>query len=59
VVVSPSSTTGPVVQLSRVSKTFSGMVRRNVEPSISAISTIILLVTTALIYPADRLARDK
>jgi hypothetical protein len=30
-----------------------------VEPSISAISTIILLVTTALIYPADRLARDK
>jgi spermidine/putrescine transport system permease protein len=36
-----------------------GMVRRNVEPSINAISTIILLVTTVLIYLADRLARDK
>ena len=35
-----------------------GMVRRNVEPSINAISTIILLVTTALIYLADRLARE-
>jgi ABC-type spermidine/putrescine transport system permease subunit II len=35
------------------------MVRRNVEPSINAISTIILLVTTALIYLADRLAREK
>src|SRR5918992_4955798 len=36
-----------------------GMVRRNVEPSINAISTIILLVTTALIYLADRLARGR
>jgi spermidine/putrescine transport system permease protein len=36
-----------------------GMVRRNVEPSINAISTIILLVTTALIYFADRLARAR
>ena len=36
-----------------------GMVRRNVEPSINAISTIILLVTTALIYLADRLTREK
>jgi len=36
-----------------------GMVRRNVEPSINAISTIILLVTTALIYVADRLARER
>jgi spermidine/putrescine transport system permease protein len=36
-----------------------GMVRRNVEPSINAISTIILLVTTALIYLADRLARER
>jgi spermidine/putrescine transport system permease protein len=36
-----------------------GMVRRNVEPSINAISTIILLVTTALIYLADRLVREK
>lgn len=36
-----------------------GMVRRNVEPSINAISTIILLVTTGLIYLADRLARER
>jgi spermidine/putrescine transport system permease protein len=36
-----------------------GMVRRNVEPSINAISTIILLVTTAMIYLADRLARER
>jgi spermidine/putrescine transport system permease protein len=36
-----------------------GMVRRNIEPSINAISTIILLVTMALIYLADRLAREK
>ena len=36
-----------------------GMVRRNVEPSINAISTIILLVTTGLIYLADRLSREK
>jgi spermidine/putrescine transport system permease protein len=35
-----------------------GMVRRNVEPSINAISTIILIVTTALIYFADRLSRE-
>jgi spermidine/putrescine transport system permease protein len=36
-----------------------GMVRRNIEPSINAISTIILLVTTALIFLADRLARER
>ena len=36
-----------------------GMVRRNIEPSINAISTIILLVTTSLIYLAHRLARQK
>jgi spermidine/putrescine transport system permease protein len=36
-----------------------GMVRRNIEPSINAISTIILLVTAALIYLADRLARER
>jgi spermidine/putrescine transport system permease protein len=36
-----------------------GMVRKNVEPSINAISTIILLVTAILIYLADRLARAK
>jgi spermidine/putrescine transport system permease protein len=34
-----------------------GMVRRTIEPSINAISTIILLVTAALIYLADRLLR--
>jgi spermidine/putrescine transport system permease protein len=36
-----------------------GMVRRNIEPSINAISTLILLVTTALIYLADRLAKER
>jgi spermidine/putrescine transport system permease protein len=36
-----------------------GMVRRNVEPSINAISTIILLVTAVFIYLADRLVRQK
>jgi spermidine/putrescine transport system permease protein len=36
-----------------------GMVRRNVEPSINAISTIILMVTTGLIYLADRVARER
>jgi spermidine/putrescine transport system permease protein len=36
-----------------------GMVRRNIEPSINAISTIILLVTTGLIYLADRLTRER
>jgi spermidine/putrescine transport system permease protein len=35
------------------------MVRKNVEPSINAISTIILVVTTIFIYLADRLAREK
>jgi ABC-type spermidine/putrescine transport system permease subunit II len=36
-----------------------GMVRRSIEPSINAISTIILLVTTTLIYLADRPAREQ
>jgi spermidine/putrescine transport system permease protein len=36
-----------------------GMVRRNIEPSINAISTIILIVTTLLIYVSDRLSRDR
>jgi spermidine/putrescine transport system permease protein len=36
-----------------------GMVRKNVEPSINAISTIILLVTSILIYLADRLVRAR
>jgi spermidine/putrescine transport system permease protein len=36
-----------------------GMVRKNIEPSINAISTIILLATSLLIYLADRLGRDR
>jgi spermidine/putrescine transport system permease protein len=36
-----------------------GMVRKNVEPSINAISTIILLGTSVLIYLADRLLRAR
>jgi spermidine/putrescine transport system permease protein len=47
----PGSSTLPIVVY--------GMVRRNVEPSINAISTIILLVTAVLIYLADRLSRGK
>jgi spermidine/putrescine transport system permease protein len=47
----PGSSTLPIVVY--------GMVRRNVEPSINAISTIILLVTAVLIYVADRLSRGK
>jgi ABC-type spermidine/putrescine transport system permease subunit II len=35
------------------------MVRKNVEPSINAISTIILMVTALLIYGADRLLRRR
>jgi len=33
------------------------MVRRSVEPTINAISVIMLVVTTVLVYAADRLAR--
>src|SRR3954469_10330511 len=47
----PGSSTLPIVVYS--------MVRKNVEPSINAISTIILLATAILIYLADRLARAK
>jgi spermidine/putrescine transport system permease protein len=36
-----------------------GMVRKNIEPSINAISTIILVITAILIYASDRLSRDK
>lgn len=36
-----------------------GMVRKNIEPSINAISTVILVVTAILIYASDRLSRDK
>jgi spermidine/putrescine transport system permease protein len=35
-----------------------GMVRKNIEPSINAISTIILLLTSVLIYLSDRLSRE-
>ncbi|MEZ4455835.1 MAG: ABC transporter permease [Gemmatimonadales bacterium] len=34
-----------------------GMVRRNIEPSINAISTIIVVVTAVLLFAADRLQR--
>ena len=36
-----------------------GMVRRNVEPSVNAISTLILLVTSLLIWLAARLSRER
>jgi spermidine/putrescine transport system permease protein len=36
-----------------------GMVRKNIEPSINAISTIVLLATTILIYLAEKLARSR
>jgi spermidine/putrescine transport system permease protein len=36
-----------------------GMARRNVEPSINAISTIILVMTTAVLYLAERVARAR
>lgn len=48
-VAGPGSSTLPLVVYS--------MVRRNIEPSINAISTLILLVTTLLIYLADRYGR--
>jgi spermidine/putrescine transport system permease protein len=47
----PGSSTLPIVVY--------GMVRKNVEPSINAISTVILLATAILIYLADRLARAR
>lgn len=47
----PGSSTLPLVVY--------GMVRRNIEPSINAISTIILVVTALLIYGADRLVRNR
>jgi spermidine/putrescine transport system permease protein len=34
-----------------------GMVRRNIDPTVNAISTIVLAFTTVLIYTADRMAR--
>jgi spermidine/putrescine transport system permease protein len=50
-VAGPGSSTLPLVVYS--------MVRRNIEPSINAISTLILLVTTLLIYLADRYGRER
>ena len=47
----PGSATLPIVVY--------GMVRKNIEPSINAISTIVLVLTTVLIYTSDRLTREK
>ncbi len=46
----PGSSTLPIVVY--------GMVRKNIEPSINAISTIVLVATTILIYASDRLTRQ-
>ncbi len=48
-VTGPGSSTLPIVVY--------GMVRKNIEPSINAISTIILVVTALLIYASDRLSK--
>lgn len=45
----PGSSTLPIVVY--------GMVRKNIEPSINAISTLVLVGTTLLIYLSDRLTR--
>jgi spermidine/putrescine transport system permease protein len=50
-VAGPGSSTLPIVVY--------GMVRKNIEPTINAISTIILLVTATLIYLAERLVRAR
>lgn len=47
----PGSSTLPIVVYS--------MVRKNIEPSINAISTLILVVTAVLIWASDRLSKDK
>lgn len=36
-----------------------GMVRRNIDPTINAISTVVLVVTTLLIWLADRAGRTR
>ena len=36
-----------------------GMVRRNIEPTVNAISTLVLVFTSILIYLADRLGRER
>jgi ABC-type spermidine/putrescine transport system permease subunit II len=33
------------------------MVRRNIDPTVNAVSTVVLLVTTVLIYFSDRYTR--
>ncbi|MBM4187148.1 MAG: ABC transporter permease [Gemmatimonadetes bacterium] len=48
-VAGPGSSTLPLVVY--------GMVRRNIEPSINAISTLIVVITSLLIYLADRSMR--
>jgi ABC-type spermidine/putrescine transport system permease subunit II len=35
------------------------MVKKNIEPSINAISTIVLIATTILIFVADRAGREE
>lgn len=35
-----------------------GMVRRNIDPTVNAVSTIVLLVTTLLIYFSDRYSKS-
>lgn len=35
-----------------------GMVRRNIDPTVNAISTVVLVITSLLIYGADRLSRQ-
>jgi spermidine/putrescine transport system permease protein len=47
----PGSTTLPVLIYS--------MARRTIEPTINAVSTVIVLVTTVLIYGFDRLTRGR
>lgn len=36
-----------------------GMVRRNIDPTVNAVSTVVLVVTTILIYLSDRYARAR
>jgi spermidine/putrescine transport system permease protein len=35
-----------------------GMVRRNIDPTVNAISTVVLVISSLLIYGADRLSRQ-
>jgi len=49
-VAGPGSSTLPVV--------IYGMVRRNIDPTVNAVSTVVLMVTTLLIYLADRYSKS-